>query len=291
VGREETGRRAILQYLADLPRNIDVELGQVSPTVFAPDPDFVAVRAPVTLRVRPECVKRGHALFRDAASQDAASQDVESPRGWQPTALALCVAPARGAPVHFGWGGGGTQASSLNCRGVPASQGLLADVVGVERKNEALLGEGFRSFVAPVEPQRIQMRHQGWNISPGVAFGIEVLDASGGVVAGAFNKVFTQCHRFLTSHMTSADDWLRAGTFRRGARIEPIVNLFDERPPDRHSGSRPGYSPATCVLLQGGRFIGSTQPAPEQRTMLALLPKAAVEQVSNLRLRPVLAWD
>jgi len=199
----------------------------------------------------------------------------------------LCAAPARSAPPYFNRGGGGTQASSLTCRGVPASQGLLASIAGIEQKNEALLGEGF-AFVDPREAQRFQMRHQGWDISPGVAFGIEVLDASGGVVAGASNKVFTQCHRFLTSQVHDPDDWVRTGAFRRGGRLQPSVNLFDERQPDGR-GNRPGYSPATCVLLQGGRYNGNARAAPEQRTMLALLPKAAVEQAANLRV--VLAWD
>ena len=67
------------------------------------------------------------------------------------------------------------------------------------------------------------------------------------------------------------------------------MNLFDERQPEGNRGGRPGYSPATCVLLQGGRYIRSARAAPEQRTMLALLPKAAVEQAANLRV--VLAWD
>jgi hypothetical protein len=282
--RDETGRAAILRYLSDLPKNIEPQLGQVSLSVFAPDPNFVALKAPVTLRVRLEYIEQGHVVFRDVATQD-----VEPPRGGQPTAFTLCAAPARSAPPHFGWGGGGTQASSLNCRGVPASQGLLANIAGTEKRNEALLGEGLRAFVDPREAQRFQMRHQGWDVSPGIAFGIEMLDASGGVVAGAYNKVFTQCHRFLTSQMTNSEDWVRSGAFRRGGRLEPVVNLFDERPADGRSGNRPGYSPATCVLLQGGRYIGSARAAPEQRTMLALLPKAAVEQAANLRV--VLAWD
>ena len=282
--RDQTGREAILKYFSDLPSNIEVRLGQVSLTEFAHAPSFVALKAPVTLRVRPEYVERGHALFRNTATQD-----VEPPRGWQPTVFALCAAPAHGEPVLFGFGGSGTRASSLNCRGVPASQALLANIVGIEKKNEALLGEGFRNFVTPMEAQRVQMRHQGWDVSPGVAFGIEVLDASGGVVAGAYNKMFTQCHRFLTSYMTNSDEWMRSEAFRGRGRADPTVNLFDDRLQDRQSATPPGYSPATCVLLQGGRYIGSTQAAPEQRTMLALLPKAAIEQAAKLR--TVLTWD
>lgn len=279
--RDESGREEILKYLSDLPRSIEARLGEVSLSVFAPDPNFVVLRAPVTLRVRPEYVERGHAVFRNAAAQD-----VEPPRGRQSTAFTLCAAPARSPPPLFNRDG--TRAPGLDCRGVPVSRGLLASLAGIEKKDEALLGEGFRDFVDPRDAQRIQMRHQTWDSGPGIAFGIEMLDASGGVVAGAYNKVSTQCSRFFTSQTNGADDWLRSGASRRGGRLEPTVNLFDERLPDSR-GDRPGYSPATCVL-PGARYIGSAQAPPEHRTMLARLPRAAVEQQA-VDLRIVLAWD
>ncbi|MDO9713159.1 hypothetical protein [Paracraurococcus lichenis] len=284
--RDTTAREALLGYLADLPKNIDVQLGQVSLSVFAPDPSLVALTAPVTLRVRPEYVDRGHAAFRDVASQE-----VEMMRGGAHTAFALCEAP-RGAPVAFGNGGASANPPGINCRGVSASKALASEIAGIDGKNAALMGEGYRDFVDFQDARRLGARNAGKDVSPGVIFGVEVLDASGNVVAGAFNKVYTQCFRFMTSQMEGPDEWMRSGrgvqAAHMGGRLGPVVNLFDVRPRDAR-GSRPMNSPATCVLQFGGRYVGNARAAPEQRTMLALLPKDAVEQAANLRV--VLDWD
>ena len=79
AGRDQTGREAILKYFSDLPSNIEVQLGQVSLTEFAPDPSFVALKAPsdparaprirgAWPRVVPRCWHAGHG---DAAGRAA----------------------------------------------------------------------------------------------------------------------------------------------------------------------------------------------------------------------------
>jgi hypothetical protein len=279
--RDATAREAMLKYFADLPRNIDVQLGQVRLSVFAPDPNLVALTAPVTLRVRSEYLERGRAVLRDVATQE-----VEPPRGGAHGAFAMCETP-RGAPREFANGGRGMDPSGLNCRGVPASKALASEITGVEGKSAVLLGEGFLDFVAPQDARQHWAGRAGRETTPGIVFGVEVLDASGNVVAGAFNKVFTQCFRFMTSQMEEAEQWLRTGHSiqfsRMGGRPQPVANLFDDRPYGQRS-----YSPSTCAL-QGARYIGNVHAAPEQRTMVALLPKAAVEQAANIRV--VLDWN
>lgn len=284
--RDATAREAILKYLADLPRNIEVQMGQVSLSVFAPDPNLVALTAPATLRVRPEYVERGHAALRDIASQE-----VEPPKGRAHSAFALCSA-RRGARLEFGSGGGSADPRSLECRGVPASKALAAEIGGVDGKSAVLSGEGFRDFVEHRDAQRLGARNAGRDVSPGVIFGVEALDASERVIAGAFNKVFTQCFRFMISQMGGPDEWMRSGrqvqAAHMGGRLGPVVNLFDERPRDAR-GNRPGFSPATCVLQYGGRYVGNAHADPERRTIVALLPRAAVERAANIRV--VVDWD
>ena len=55
--------------------------------MFAPDPNFVALAEPVTLRVRHGYVERGPAVLRDLITQD-----IEPPTGGPHTAFALCAA-------------------------------------------------------------------------------------------------------------------------------------------------------------------------------------------------------
>jgi hypothetical protein len=53
--------------------------------------------------------------------------------------------------------------------------------------------------------------------------------------------------------------------------------------------SWPTASIATCFSQFGARYVGNARAAPEQRVMLAVLPKVAVEQAANIRV--VLDWN
>lgn len=272
--RDASARQLLAQYLADLPRNVDVQLGRLQTAALSTNPDFATITAPVTFRVKPDYIARGHALMRDAP------EEFETGRvPGRNASLAVCAPRFETARVQFG------MQSTVSCRGVGTSRELLAGMQ-IENKDAFLLGDGRWRLASP----NVTSLFPGANTNGGVFLKLHLIDGSGGLVAAGSTRLQISCMQpVFQGQIAHMSDWERLyfeGERRQGKEV--FVNIFGaaDRNTDRRSQSA-GPAPATCNYSYGeflGRFVGNPRAPDEQRLFHAVVPRTAVEQTANLRL-------
>jgi hypothetical protein len=254
VDRDQSARQLIAEYLADLPKNVDVQLGRMQTAVLSTDPNFATITAPVTFRVKPDYIARGHALMREAP------EDIETGRApGRNTVLAVCAPRFETARVQFGTQG------ALSCRGVGASRESFA-AMRIENRDAFLLGDGKWRLA----PQNVMSLFPGADTGGGVFLGLQVIDGSGGVVAAGSTRLRISCTQpVFQGQIVHMSDWERL-YFERERRQGKEV--FRERLRQRRTRCRPAgaerWAPARHLQLLLRRVPGPVrrQPAGSRRT-------------------------
>ncbi|WP_120010074.1 hypothetical protein [Teichococcus vastitatis] len=270
--RDESGRELLAQYLAELITNVEIRLDNLQIAPLPSDPNMVLITAQAAFGVKPDYVQRGLRLMQEVAGEVEVT-------GSQNVNLALCSLQARSGSFDFGPYGPGIR--SMSCRGFAISE-VTAAQLETPNRDWALVGLGFYDVVGT----QMRSRLNGVELGAGPFLVLDVLDQAGTATSHVSTRLSTDCNRpFSTMSGYDTNSYIRerhAYEVRRGQPVTVQALL----PLEPLSKSAP--LPHTCSWNRA-RVLGNARAPEMRRAFLAIVPRLAVEQASNLRVS--LSWE